>query len=100
MEKLFLVPNDGKMPSLENMPTLLQKPLTQLKKLSCVAGVLSGLQQDDNSTMLFISFSNDMNYKLAMECFNNAGLKVKYFYANLADRILKIQVSPSKILLN
>lgn len=102
MDLQIFVPSDGAMPCLEKSPTLLQKPIAQLRKMPCVAGVISGIQQADLSTMLLIRFkqSPDMDYSSALKCFNVEGLKAKFLQVNPAGRFIKIKLFPTKSLLN
>jgi len=102
MSTTTFVPNGGSMPILEMLPTLLQKPIAQLKKLPCVAGVIAGLQQDDVSTTLTIDFSaqETMDYRKALDCFKVDGLTPKALHVNLADRFMRIKLAISKIALN
>lgn len=102
METTIFYPNAGRMPVLEKLPTLLQKPVLLLSGLSCVAGIISGLQQDDNSTMLYIDFSEReiMDYKRALDCFKIDGVKAKYLNVNFPQRFIRIKLSHTKSLLN
>lgn len=98
MENQTFIPNGGGMPVSETMPTLLQKPLYQLKKLACVAGI-SGHPQDD-ATTLHIQFSDreTMDYKSALQCFNVIGLTTKAMQVNPLQRFMMLKLSHSKFL--
>lgn len=100
METLFFSPDGGGMPRSENVPTLLQKPLTKLQKLSCVAGVTSGSSQDDFAAVVRIDFSNRRkdNCKKALRCFNAAGLVPAHLHTSPLGQFLQIWFKPSKTL--
>lgn len=90
----------GGMPALDKLPTLLQKSISLLGKLSCVAGVQSGSQQDDCSMLLIISFRDNMNYLQALACFKVEGLTVKYLNVNHGHKLMIMHICNAKSLLN
>ena len=98
MEVLFFSPDGGSMPMPENVPTLLQEPITNLKKLPCIAGVTSGLLQGNGSTMLHIAFHDPetMDYKKALACLNGVGYTSHYLHINPELRFMDILISASK----
>lgn len=102
MENNHFYPNAGKFPVLEKLPTLLQKPVLLLTGLSCVAGIISGHQQEDTTTMLHIVFSDqeNMDYKKALDCFKSEGLKPVFINLNPESRFIKIKLTQTKSILN
>jgi len=100
MESLFFSPDGGGMPQLENVPTLLQAPLTKLQKLSCVAGVTSGSLQGTITAVVRIDFSNNRknNCKRALRCFSAAGVVPAYLRSNPLGQFMQIWFKPSKTL--
>ena len=100
MELLLFSPDGGGMPQLENVPTLLQVPLTKLQKLSCVAGVTSGSLQDNITAVVRIDFSNrrKSNCKKALRCFSAAGLVPAHLLSNPLGQFMQIWFKPSKTL--
>lgn len=103
MEISNYLPNAGRMPVLSSLPTLIQLPITLLEKLPCVAGVISGKQQG-NTTTLLIDFKENtaklQNYKAAMACFAQPGISLKAFNYQVDHCLMIITVSHSEILLN
>lgn len=103
MKLSYFVPNAGRMPVLDCLPTLIQQPIAELEKLPCVAGVISGKQQGYTTTLL-IDFKADtnmqLNYKAALNCFAHPGLSIKALSYSTDFHIMKIKLSHSKVLLN
>lgn len=102
MEVSNLFPSSGRMPLLESLPTLLQKPIDKLQRLTCVAGVTTGTQQADLSVSVIIHFSHfiPMDYTKALSCFIDAALSLKSMIIDFRKLYIMIRFTPSKTLLN
>lgn len=105
MNNNIFLPNEGRTPSLGLFPTLLQKSIMHLSGLSCVAGVVSGHQQDDTSIMLLVDFKPNSNLNSGIVpqvfgCFNNPGIALKYLYINKVKGFMKLKLTTAKTLLN
>jgi hypothetical protein len=99
METLFFSPDGGAMRLPENVPTLLQKPLTKLQKLSCVAGVSSGNVQDDVATVhVVFSKHRKNNRKRVLSCFAAAGVVLTRMHTNPLGQFMQVWLKPSKTL--
>lgn len=103
MKLSYFVPNAGRMPVLDCLPTLIQQPIAELEKLPCVAGVISGKQQGYTTTLL-IDFKAETNMQLnflaAIRCFSKPGISIKAFSYSSDLHVMKIKLSHSKVLLN
>lgn len=95
------VANAGRMPVLDNMPTLLQKPIALLQNLPCVAGVISGTQQGFSTSILII-FNDQfpMDDKRVLKCFAQPGLSLMRFVKMCDSRLMSITITKSKQFIN
>jgi len=87
---------------LGSLPTLIQKPITELQRLSCIAGITTGIAKDAHATMLRIQFRNaeTMHCNQALQCFSGQGLSLGHLQINTDDYFMMIQLSTSKFLSN
>ena len=92
--------NDTLSVLFENLPTLLQKPVALLTTLPCVAGIISGLQQDDTTTFLRIDLIGHIKLSQALKCFKDEGLKVLYLNIDPATSSLALKIANCKSILN
>lgn len=103
MELKSFLPNAGRMPVLDCLPTLIQLPVAKLEKLPCVAGVISGKQQGLTTSLLIDFKAGSLmqhNYKAVLECFNSPGITIKASSYDSTLLFMKIKVSHSKTILD
>ena len=101
MNVAFFSPEGGSMPMPENVPTLLQQPISNLKNLSCIAGVISGQMQADASFKLHLDFCNNAtttDFISALACLNGTGYIPRYMNINRALRFMDLRLETSKTL--
>ena len=96
--------NAGRKPVVETLPTLLEKPISLLEKLPCIAGVISGKHSGFSSTLLIDFHDNmEMDITSVLKCFDIYSLRVISFATIPLLGVMKITITLStqtKALLN
>ncbi len=103
MQNTLSIPNSGRMPSIEQLPTQLQKPIAQLSQLHLI-DTASAEFTDQTRTEISISikFRNDTHIgcTAALNCFSDCDFKASYFLVDPKDNTMRLILVRKRFWLN